>query len=90
MPDQGVYVQYTGGCTLSALFAGKGGSYFRHHRSCHNGRSSKPAKEKSMYDMKNLAKFGRIGELAPEAFKAFVAFDEAVVRGGVCRSSTRS
>jgi len=35
-----------------------------------------------MYDIKNLAKFGRIGELAPEAFKAFVAFDEAVVRGG--------
>jgi len=36
-----------------------------------------------MYDMKNLAKFGRLGALAPEAFKAFVAFDEAVVRGGV-------
>jgi AhpD family alkylhydroperoxidase len=36
-----------------------------------------------MYDMKNLAKFKNIGELAPEAFKAFVAFDEAVVRGGV-------
>ena len=36
-----------------------------------------------MYDMKNLAKFGRLGELAPEAFKAFVAFDEAVVKHGV-------
>lgn len=36
-----------------------------------------------MYDMKNLAKMGKIGELAPEAFRAFVAFDEAVVRGGV-------
>jgi AhpD family alkylhydroperoxidase len=36
-----------------------------------------------MYDMKNLGKFKRLGELAPEAFKAFVAFDEAVVRGGV-------
>ena len=36
-----------------------------------------------MYDMKNLAKFPWIGELAPEAFKAFVAFDEAVVKGGV-------
>ena len=36
-----------------------------------------------MYDMKNLAKFKRFGELAPEAFKAFVAFDEAVVAGGV-------
>ena len=36
-----------------------------------------------MYDMKNLAKLKRIGELAPEAFKAFVAFDEAVVKFGV-------
>ena len=36
-----------------------------------------------MYDMKNLAKLMRIGELAPEAFKAFVAFDEAVVKFGV-------
>ena len=35
-----------------------------------------------MYSMKNLSKFERLGELAPEAFKAFVAFDEAVVRGG--------
>ena len=36
-----------------------------------------------MYDMKNLKKFPRLAELAPEAFKAFVAFDEAVVKGGV-------
>src|SRR6476659_1836916 len=36
-----------------------------------------------MYDMKNLSKFKTIGELAPEAFKAFVAFDEAVVKHGV-------
>ena len=36
-----------------------------------------------MYDKQNLAKFNRYAELAPEAFKAFVAFDEAVVRGGV-------
>src|SRR3954454_22314378 len=35
-----------------------------------------------MYDMKNLAKLKTLGELAPEAFKAFVAFDEAVVKGG--------
>ena len=34
-----------------------------------------------MYDMKNLAKFPRLGELAPEAFKAFVAFDEAAFKG---------
>jgi AhpD family alkylhydroperoxidase len=36
-----------------------------------------------MYDMKNLAKFSTIGELAPEAFKAFVAFDEAAFKFGV-------
>ena len=35
-----------------------------------------------MYDMKNLAKFPRLGELAPEAFKAFVAFDEASFKDG--------
>src|SRR3954468_19212804 len=36
-----------------------------------------------MYDMKNLAKFKLMAELAPEAFKAFVAFDEAVIKHGV-------
>ena len=36
-----------------------------------------------MYDLKNLAKLQTLGQLAPEAFKAFVAFDEAVVRHGV-------
>jgi AhpD family alkylhydroperoxidase len=36
-----------------------------------------------MYDKKNLSKFPRLGELAPEAFKAFVAFDNAVVASGV-------
>lgn len=36
-----------------------------------------------MYDMKNLSKMGRLGELAPEAFKAFVAFDKAVIEAGV-------
>ena len=35
-----------------------------------------------MYDMKNLAKLKRLGELAPEAFKAFVAFDEASFKEG--------
>jgi AhpD family alkylhydroperoxidase len=35
-----------------------------------------------MYDMNNMKKMARYAELAPEAFKAFVAFDEAVVRGG--------
>src|SRR5437763_17167604 len=36
-----------------------------------------------MYEMNNLKKFPRLAELAPEAFKAFVAFDEAVVKHGV-------
>ena len=36
-----------------------------------------------MYDMKNLSKFEKLAELAPDAFRAFVAFDEAVVKGGV-------
>src|ERR671913_1749450 len=36
-----------------------------------------------MYDMRNLGKFKRLGELAPDAFKAFVAFDASVMAGGV-------
>jgi len=32
-----------------------------------------------MYDMNNLKKFPRLAELAPEAFKAFVAFDAAAL-----------
>jgi AhpD family alkylhydroperoxidase len=36
-----------------------------------------------MYDLKNLAKLKQLGELAPEAWKAFVAFDKAVVENGV-------
>jgi AhpD family alkylhydroperoxidase len=34
-----------------------------------------------MYDPKNLTKLPRLGELAPEAFKAFVEFDAAAFRG---------
>jgi AhpD family alkylhydroperoxidase len=36
-----------------------------------------------MYDMKNLTKFKKMAELAPEAFKAFQEFDAAPFRGGV-------
>ncbi|OAI55404.1 alkylhydroperoxidase [Planctomyces sp. SCGC AG-212-M04] len=36
-----------------------------------------------MYDMANLKKFKKLGELAPEGFKSFVAFDEAAFKGGV-------
>ena len=36
-----------------------------------------------MYDMKNLTKLKKLGELAPDAFKAFIAFDAAAFAGGV-------
>lgn len=36
-----------------------------------------------MYDMKNLSKFSKLAELAPEAFKAFVALDTVPFQGGV-------
>jgi AhpD family alkylhydroperoxidase len=36
----------------------------------------------AMYDMKNLTKLKKLGELAPEAWKGFVAFDEAAFRDG--------
>jgi AhpD family alkylhydroperoxidase len=36
-----------------------------------------------MYDTKNLAKFKTLAELAPEAFKAFKAFDAAAFEHGV-------
>ena len=36
-----------------------------------------------MYDMKNLAKFKTFAELAPKAFAAFVAFDQAAIKEGV-------
>ena len=35
-----------------------------------------------MYDMKNLTKLKKLGELAPEAFKGFMTFDDAAFRGG--------
>src|SRR5947208_11973380 len=35
-----------------------------------------------MYDMKNLTKLKKFGELAPEAFNAFMAFDEAAFKDG--------
>ena len=36
-----------------------------------------------MYDMKNMTKIKKLGELAPEALKGFVAFDAAAFTGGV-------
>lgn len=45
-------------------------------------RNEEIAQEITMYDMKNLAKLKTMGDLAPEAFKAFVAFDEAAMKDG--------
>src|SRR5207302_11399886 len=39
-------------------------------------------KEIAMYDMKHLTKLKKLGELAPEAFKGFVAFDTAAFKAG--------
>jgi AhpD family alkylhydroperoxidase len=36
-----------------------------------------------MFDMKNLTKLKKLAELAPEAWKGFVAFDEAAFKDGV-------
>ena len=35
-----------------------------------------------MYDMKHLTKLKKLGELAPDAWKGFVAFDEAAFKDG--------
>lgn len=35
-----------------------------------------------MYDMKNLTKFKKLGELAPDAFQGFLAFDRAAMQDG--------
>jgi AhpD family alkylhydroperoxidase len=35
-----------------------------------------------MYDPKNLSKMKNLGALAPEAFKAFISFDQAALKAG--------
>ena len=35
-----------------------------------------------MYDRKNLTKFKKLGELAPEGFQGFLAFDAAAFKDG--------
>ena len=35
-----------------------------------------------MYDMKNLTKLKKLGELAPDAFQGFMAFDAAAFKDG--------
>jgi hypothetical protein len=43
-----------------------------------------------MYDMKKLTKLKTMGELAPDAFKAFMAFDEAALKEGAIPENTKS
>jgi|SRR5947209_18477498 len=38
--------------------------------------------EIAMYDRKNLTKFARYGELVPDGFQEFAAFDAAAYRAG--------
>src|SRR4051794_37362243 len=49
-------------------------------------RSQNRIKEIVMYDMKNIAKLKRFADLAPDAFKKFVAFDEAAYQDGAISS----
>ena len=42
-----------------------------------------------MYDMQNLKKFPRYAQLSPDAFKKFVAFDEAAFADGAIPSKTK-
>jgi AhpD family alkylhydroperoxidase len=35
-----------------------------------------------MYDMKHLAKFEKLAELAPDAFRSYAALDEAAMKPG--------
>jgi hypothetical protein len=44
------------------------------------GSNLSPNKEHAMYDMKNLTKLKTLGELAPEAFKAFMAASRNLMR----------
>jgi len=39
-------------------------------------------KEHAMYDMQNLKKVKKLGEGAPKAFEAFIAFDKAAFEDG--------
>lgn len=42
-----------------------------------------------MYDMNNLKKLKQLGELAPEAWKAFAAFDHAAMAAGALPAKTK-
>ncbi|HEX3655597.1 MAG TPA: carboxymuconolactone decarboxylase family protein [Pirellulales bacterium] len=42
-----------------------------------------------MYDMNNLKKLKKFGELAPEAWKGFMAFDQAAMADGALPAKTK-
>jgi AhpD family alkylhydroperoxidase len=42
-----------------------------------------------MYDVNNLKKLKKFGELAPEAWKAFIAFDQAAMAEGALPTKTK-
>ncbi|HEX4150230.1 MAG TPA: carboxymuconolactone decarboxylase family protein [Pirellulales bacterium] len=42
-----------------------------------------------MYDMNHLKRLSQFGELAPEAWKAFVAFDQAAMAAGALPLKTK-
>src|ERR1700722_16878824 len=47
------------------------------------------AEKHAMYDMSNMKKLKKLGELAPEAWKAFVAFDQAAMADGALPNKTK-
>jgi alkylhydroperoxidase/carboxymuconolactone decarboxylase family protein YurZ len=51
-------------------------------RATRTGRAFSSIREIAMYEMKNLTKLKKLGELTPEAFKVFVAFDTAAFKDG--------
>src|SRR5205085_9268357 len=42
-----------------------------------------------MYDMKNISKLKKFGELAPAAWQGFVAFDKAAMADGALSAKTK-
>jgi AhpD family alkylhydroperoxidase len=42
-----------------------------------------------MYNMSNISKLKKFGELAPEAWQAFVAFDKAALADGAIPAKTK-
>jgi hypothetical protein len=47
-------------------------------------------KARAMYDVKNLTRLKTLGERAPDAFKGFMAFDEAALKDGGIPVNTKN